>query len=187
MAPAHSASSKATPSPPLCYLLASARRATATRSNRARLRFADLAGKLARLGSTCAALFIDYGHTQPGFGDTLQAIAGHRYADPLQAPGQADITAQVDFAAFAATARASGLSVDGPVPQGEFLGALGAIERASRLMAMNPGQASQIETSIARLMSPGGMGSRFQAIGVRSENISPLPALGAVDMARAGT
>jgi NADH dehydrogenase [ubiquinone] 1 alpha subcomplex assembly factor 7 len=149
--------------------------------------FADLAGKLARLGSTCAALFIDYGHTQPGFGDTLQAIAGHRYADPLQAPGQADITAQVDFAAFAATARASGLSVDGPVPQGEFLGALGAIERASRLMAMNPGQASQIETSIARLMSPGGMGSRFQAIGVRSENISPLPGLGAVDMARAGT
>lgn len=138
---------------------------------------ADLAGKLARLGSPCAALFIDYGHTRAGYGDTLQAIAAHRYADPLQAPGEADLTAQVDFAALATAMRAAGLACDGPLPQGEFLGRLGIVERASRLMAANPDKAAQIEASVARLMAPGGMGTRFQAIGIRSVDTPALPAL----------
>jgi len=48
-------------------------------------------------------------------------------------------------------------------------------------MAANPAKAAQIETAIARLMAPGGMGTRFQAIGVRSRDLVPLPALGTVD------
>lgn len=142
---------------------------------------ATLAGTLSRLGSPCAALFIDYGHTRAGYGDTLQAIAAHRYADPLQAPGEADLTAQVDFAAFATAMRAAGLACDGPLPQGEFLGRLGIVERASRLMAANPDKAAQIEASVARLMAPGGMGTRFQAIGIRSVDTPALPALAAAD------
>ncbi|WP_273949559.1 SAM-dependent methyltransferase, partial [Escherichia coli] len=36
-----------------------------------------------------ALLVVDYGHVRPGFGDTLQALAGHRFADPLAEPGEA--------------------------------------------------------------------------------------------------
>ena len=142
---------------------------------------AGFAGRLAAVGAPAAALFIDYGHAQPGLGDTLQAISGHRYTDPLHAPGEADLTSQVDFAAFAEAIGAQHLACDGPIPQAEFLGRLGIIERASRLMAANPTKAAQIETAIARLIAPGGMGTRFQAIGVRSRDVAPLPALGTVD------
>jgi SAM-dependent MidA family methyltransferase len=142
--------------------------------------FAELAAKLATLGSPGASLFIDYGHLRSAYGDTLQAIAAHRYADPLRAPGEADLTAQVDFADFGAVMRGYGLASDGPVPQGEFLGRLGIIERASRLMGANPAQAADIEAAVARLMAPNGMGTRFLAIGVRSSDLAPLPAL-AVD------
>lgn len=143
--------------------------------------FAGFADKLAAVGSPCAALFVDYGHAQPGLGDTLQAVSQHRYTDPLHTPGEADLTAQVDFAAFAGCMHAHGFACDGPLPQAEFLGRLGVIERASRLMAANPAKAGQIETAVARLMAPGGMGTRFHAIGVRSKDLSPLPALDPVD------
>jgi len=149
--------------------------------------FADLAAAIKARGSPVAALLIDYGHTRSGFGDTLQAIEAHRYADPLQAPGEADLSAQVDFAAFADAARAEGLAVDGPVTQAELLGRLGIIERASRLMAVNPALAAGIEASVARLMAPGGMGTRFHAIGIRSVDISPLPALEPVESHRPAT
>jgi NADH dehydrogenase [ubiquinone] 1 alpha subcomplex assembly factor 7 len=142
---------------------------------------APFAAQLASLGGPLAALFIDYGHPQPGFGDTLQAVAAHRYADPLHAPGENDLTAQVDFAAVAQAMRAGAFATDGPVTQAEFLGRLGIIERASKLMAANPLKAAQIEAGIARLIAPGGMGTRFQALGVRSPDLPPLPALQAMD------
>ena len=36
-----------------------------------------------------AGLFIDYGHLQPGIGDTLQALRRHRHEDVLAGPGEA--------------------------------------------------------------------------------------------------
>lgn len=146
--------------------------------------FEELVDRLALLGEPLAGLFVDYGHTQPGFGDTLQAVSGHQYSDPLANPGRADLTAQVDFAAFGKALRRARLAADGPHTQAEFLGRLGAIERASRLMAANPGQAGQIEAGIARLMAPAGMGGRFQVIGIRSVDLAPLPALSVVDTKR---
>ncbi|MGE5266183.1 MAG: SAM-dependent methyltransferase, partial [Deltaproteobacteria bacterium] len=125
-----------------------------------------------------AALFIDYGHERSGFGDTLQAVAGHRSVSPFFAPGETDVTVQVDFAQFAAACRTSGgerVAVDGPVSQWEFLGRLGIVERASRLMSANPDRAGEIELSVARLISPQGMGSRFKAIGLRSAVLPRLP------------
>ncbi len=143
---------------------------------------ADLAGKLAIAGRPCAGLLIDYGYDRPAFGDTLQAVAAHRYTDPLAAPGEADLSMLVDFAALAAALRAAGLAVDGPASQEEFLGRLGIIERASRLMAANPARAGEIETSVARLIAPQGMGTRFRALGFRSPPLPPLPGLAPVDM-----
>ena len=50
-----------------------------------------------RVRNEGAALIIDYGHARQGLGDTLQAVAGHSFSDPLRTPGQADLTAHVDF------------------------------------------------------------------------------------------
>ena len=123
-----------------------------------------------------ASLLLDYGHLRSTFGDTLQAVRDHRFEHPLTSPGEADLTAQVDFHDIAARARSLGLAVDGPVTQAEFLGALGIVERASKLMATNPASAGSLEIGVARLISPTGMGGRFKAIGLRSQGLQPLPA-----------
>jgi NADH dehydrogenase [ubiquinone] 1 alpha subcomplex assembly factor 7 len=136
---------------------------------------AAFAGKLASLGTPIAMLLVDYGHPAPGYGDTLQAVRAHRYVDPLAAPGEADLTAQVDFSEVAGDMSGRGLSCDGPITQAQFLGRLGIAERASRLMAANPGNAHHIEADVARLMAPGGMGTRFLALGVRTPELAPLP------------
>jgi NADH dehydrogenase [ubiquinone] 1 alpha subcomplex assembly factor 7 len=122
-----------------------------------------------------AALYIDYGHTTPCLGETLQAVRRHTYEPIFCSPGEADLSAHVDFAAVAVDAKRQGLAVDGPVTQAEFLGSLGIMERASRLIAANPEKANDIETGIARLMAPNGMGTRFKVLGVRSPGLPPLP------------
>jgi SAM-dependent MidA family methyltransferase len=121
-------------------------------------------------------LIIDYGHAATGFGDTLQAVRGHRRADPLAAAGEADLSAQVDFEALARVARRHGLETDGPNPQAAFLGALGIVERAQALMRVAaPAQASAIETGVLRLIDPAGMGSRFKVLGLRPAGLGRLP------------
>jgi NADH dehydrogenase [ubiquinone] 1 alpha subcomplex assembly factor 7 len=145
---------------------------------------AEWAEKLAACGAPLAALFIDYGHPQSAPGDTLQAVAAHCYDDPLRAPGEADLSAQVDFAGVAQAMRGEGLICDGPVSQGRFLASLGIVERTSRLMAVNPPNASAIEAGVARLLAPSGMGTRFCALGVRSKNLAPLPGFEPVDIPR---
>lgn len=121
------------------------------------------------------ALIIDYGYATPSAGDTLQAVRGHTYENPLTSPGEADVSTHVGFYELATALHHAGLEIDGPVTQAEFLGRLGIIERASRLMHANPSRAGEIETAIARLMAPNGMGTLFKVIGVRSPGLSPLP------------
>ena len=67
-----------------------------------------------------AALIIDYGHLRSDAGDTFQAIARHSFTDPLKNPGQADVTAHVDFQALARAAEDLGARVHGPVHAGRF-------------------------------------------------------------------
>ncbi|MGE0023429.1 MAG: class I SAM-dependent methyltransferase [Hyphomicrobium sp.] len=139
-----------------------------------------LASTLLKAGAAMgplAALFIDYGHARTGFGDTLQGVARQAHVSPFHAPGETDLSAQVDFQHFADACRAAELAVDGPLPQAEFLGRLCIVERASRLMEANPSRAAEIEAGVARLIAPSGMGSRFLAIGVRSPSLAPLPGL----------
>jgi len=126
-------------------------------------------------GQPLAALFIDYGHTQSLLGETLQAIRGHAFEHPFTSPGEADISVQVDFADVAHAMRRAGFAVDGPVTQGEFLGRLGIVERASKLMSANPARAGEIETAVARLIGVPGMGDRFKVIGIRRPDMPPLP------------
>ncbi|HJU33192.1 MAG TPA: SAM-dependent methyltransferase [Hyphomicrobiaceae bacterium] len=133
-----------------------------------------LLAQLALRRQPIAALFLDYGPAGAATGDTLQAVRAHAWADPLAAPGLADLTAHVHFDGLAHKARAAGLAVDGPLTQAEFLGRLGIAERASRLMAANPQQAPGIEAAVQRLLSPTGMGTLFKAMAVRSRSLPPL-------------
>lgn len=142
-------------------------------------------GRLA-LAAPLAALFIDYGYEGPAVGDTLQAVRNHTYEHALTSPGEADLTAHVDFNAVSDAAHSAGLVVDGSVTQAEFLGSLGIAERASRLMAANPARTAEIEAGVMRLMAPTGMGARFRAIGLRAHDFPPLPGLQRMDKFRDG-
>jgi NADH dehydrogenase [ubiquinone] 1 alpha subcomplex assembly factor 7 len=122
-----------------------------------------------------AALFCDYGQGRSGLGESLQAIRQHTYVSPFATPGLSDLTSLVDFEQFAVRALQHGFSTDGPTTQAEFLGRLGAIERASRLMAANPARAHEIEGAVARLLAPSGMGSRFKVAALRNALSGPLP------------
>ncbi len=140
-------------------------------------RLAEAFQTLARTGPV-TALIIDYGYATAAAGDTLQAVREHKYESPLTSPGEADLSAHVSFYELASVLHSCGLSIDGPVTQAEFLGSLGILERASRLMHANPARAGEIETGLARLLAPNGMGTRFKAIGVRSPQLPPLPGFG---------
>src|SRR3546814_10886614 len=71
-----------------------------------------LAARLAAQGG--AALVVDYGYDGPALGDTLQAVRGHGYVNPFEAPGEHDLTAHVDFGTLGAAARIVGAAVHGP-------------------------------------------------------------------------
>lgn len=126
-----------------------------------------------------AALFIDYGHARSAPGDTLQALAEHGYADPLDAPGEQDLTAHVDFAALARAAEDAGLAADGPIGQGEFLMKLGLAQRCESLMrkASAP-QREAIESGARRLADPERMGALFKALCIRGRDVPTPPPFG---------
>ncbi|MGQ3303393.1 MAG: class I SAM-dependent methyltransferase [Phreatobacter sp.] len=132
--------------------------------------FRALATALADRDAPIAALFVDYGHVQSAHGETLQAVKGHRFADPLAAPGEADLTAHVDFEAFAAALAGAGLVTGAPVTQRALLFGLGLRERAERLAGLRPEAFESLRVAVERLINPepAGMGSLFKAISVAS-------------------
>ena len=127
-----------------------------------------------------AALIIDYGHVRSDAGDTFQAISRHSFTDPLRSPGQADLTAHVDFQALALGAEDAGARLHGPVEQGEFLKRLGIETRAATLMSKANMQVSaDIQTALKRLIGTGrgAMGALFKVLGVSHPDIRTLPGL----------
>ena len=124
-----------------------------------------------------AALIIDYGHLRSDAGDTFQAIARHSFADPLKDPGQADVTAHVDFQALVRAAEDLGARVHGPVPQGDFLKRLGIETRAISLMAKASHEVSEdVASALKRLIGGGssGMGQMFKVLGISEPNLATL-------------
>ncbi len=136
----------------------------------------SVASHVARHGG--GALFIDYGSLQSGFGDTLQAMRRHGFVDPLEAPGEADLTVHVDFARMAQAGSRAGAAVHGPVRQADFLLALGLAERAQALSAKaTPEQAQAIGAAFNRLTERGGtgMGDLFKVLAFSHPDLPPLP------------
>ncbi|MEO5866571.1 MAG: SAM-dependent methyltransferase [Sphingomonas sp.] len=113
-----------------------------------------------------ALLAIDYGYEGPAIGETFQAVRGHAYANPFDAPGTQDLTAHVDFATLAAAAQQEGAIAHGPVTQRDLLGSLGIDARASALAAAAPERAEAILGDRHRLVGEDAMGTLFKAIAV---------------------
>lgn len=137
--------------------------------------FEALAGLLAGRADAAplAALFVDYGHAASAHGETLQAVKAHRFVDPLAEPGEADLTAHVDFEALARAARDARLEVSPVVAQRDFLFRLGLAERAEALARANPAAFEVVKAGVERLIdpSPTGMGALFKAVTLHSPGL----------------
>ncbi len=138
---------------------------------------AALAGAIGRRLARApgAALIIDYGHGATAAGDTLQAVKGHAYHDPLADPGEADLTAHVDFGALGRAASEGGCQDFGPLDQGPFLETLGIASRAEALMEAAPAQRRDIAESLRRLTSKDLMGRLFKVLALTSPGMAPPP------------
>ncbi len=116
-----------------------------------------------------AALVIDYGHLQSGFGDTFQAVLKHEHVDALAHPGEADLTCHVDFAAFRKIIKKSNLHIHDYTTQGEFLKRCGIEARLKQLMASaTPSQQESLQSGMHRLTLPSQMGSLFKVLSFSS-------------------
>jgi SAM-dependent MidA family methyltransferase len=129
-----------------------------------------LAAAVARRGG--AVLAIDYGYERTQTGETLQAVRRHAYADPLEAPGETDLSAHVDFGALAQTARAAGLAT-AFTTQGDFLKHLGILARTATLAKANPTMAVELNAALDRLTSPDQMGVLFKVFCAHSPGLMP--------------
>ncbi len=133
----------------------------------------DIAARIAKHGG--AAIIIDYGHAKSAPGDTLQALRAHKFVDAFEAPGEADLTAHVDFEALALAARAGGAVAHGPIEQGSFLRALGINARSEALKARaTPEQARDIDLAERRLTSRDEMGSLFKVMALTAPDAPGL-------------
>lgn len=133
--------------------------------NEAALRFCEELAARNAIG-----LFIDYGPAESAAGESVQAIRGGTYADPLSEPGETDITAHVDFGAIKRSVHAQG-----PVKQNYFLTALGLYQRSDALAQRHPEKAMDLRLCVQRLTAPEAMGSLFKVLAVCPDHLPPLP------------
>lgn len=123
------------------------------------------------------ALIVDYGDWG-STGDTLQAIWQQQKDHPLANPGEADLTAHVDFRALA---EASTLAATPLTPQGALLAQLGIAQRAQVLAQGLTGPA--LESHLAayrRLTDAAEMGQLFKALGFYPAGAPQPPGFGQV-------
>lgn len=125
----------------------------------------EIVRRLAEQGGT--ALLIDYGHLAPRIGSTLQAVGRHEKVDVFAAPGQADLTAHVDFAMLSRIAAEGGARC-ASAPQGKWLSAMGIGQRAQALAAHSPERAGEIEAALRRIVAPEAMGELFKVMALAS-------------------
>jgi len=115
------------------------------------------------------ALVIDYGYGSENPDQTIQAVSAHKSVPLLEQPGNADLSAHVDFRALAQAAEQAGASVFGPLEQGRFLRALGIEARADRL-----GRSQSVSAALNRLTHTAEMGTLFKALAIVPRD-APLP------------
>ncbi|MBD9525753.1 class I SAM-dependent methyltransferase [Paracoccus sp. PAR01] len=128
----------------------------------------EVARRIAEHGG--CAIMIDYGNWA-GHGDTFQALRAHKPEDPLENPGEADLTAHVDFQPLAMAATAAGAQASRMVTQGEWLARLGIAARAERLAQAGDAGAG---AALHRLTAPEEMGHLFKVLAFWASR-APVP------------
>ena len=129
----------------------------------------NVAARISRDGG--AALLVDYGHGTTALGDTLQAVKRHKPCGIFETPGEADLTAHVDFAAVRAAAK--GARVWGPMAQGTWLSGLGIKLRGLQLAkGKDAATAQAIESGIRRLTEADAMGALFKVMALTHPSLA---------------
>jgi NADH dehydrogenase [ubiquinone] 1 alpha subcomplex assembly factor 7 len=136
-----------------------------------------IAGEIGRrLGlAPGAAVMVDYGHGRSAVGETLQALKGHAYAPVLADPGEADLTAHVDFDALGQALADAGANVAALEQQGRFLIDNGAELRLAALLRGTDETAGlTLKAGVRRLIDPQEMGRLFKVLAATSPERSAL-------------
>jgi NADH dehydrogenase [ubiquinone] 1 alpha subcomplex assembly factor 7 len=131
----------------------------------------EIAARLGAQGG--AAVFVDYGHSEMRSGSTLQAVRAHHKVDPFVEPGEADLTAHVDFATLGPLAAASGAAWLGTVPQGDFLRTLGIELRTAALAMAAPARTEEFRAAEERLVAADQMGELFKVMMLAAPGWAP--------------
>ncbi|MEQ8440459.1 MAG: class I SAM-dependent methyltransferase [Alphaproteobacteria bacterium] len=124
-----------------------------------------------------AGLFIDYGYEGPATGDTVQAVRRHEPCGIFDDPGEADLTAHVDFTQLAQVFRDAGCAPAPLAGQGPFLQALGIDYRTNVLVEAAPHMETELRSGRDRLINADAMGKLFKVLGVKSAGLPALPGL----------
>lgn len=136
------------------------------------------------------AVIIDYGYSREErlagrHRGTLKAIRQHSVsADPYEAPGEQDITADVNFTALAAVAENAGLLTQKLVTQSQFLMGIGESNEFADAFeeCRLPQERTKVALQLKHLVTPAGMGESFHVLvaskGVEPESAARLAGLG---------
>ena len=132
---------------------------------------------------------IDYGYTREEqlagrHRGTLKAIRQHSVsANPYEAPGEQDITADVNFTALAAAVKKQGMHVQKLVTQSQFLMGIGEANQFADAFedCRLPQERAKVALQLKHLVTPAGMGESFQVLvagkGVDAKKVSKLSGL----------
>ncbi len=137
------------------------------------------------------ALFVDYGYARREYylperrdGTLVGHYRHHALADPLRWPGLVDLSAFVDFTALAEAGVGAGFELVGYASQAQFLLASGLAELLEAAQDLGDVERLRTTAEAKRLVLPGDMGERFQAIAFARGVDDALPGLRAVDASR---
>jgi NADH dehydrogenase [ubiquinone] 1 alpha subcomplex assembly factor 7 len=130
-----------------------------------------------------AALFIDYGYFENPLVNSFQAVKEHEYHDVLKDPGQADLTAHVDFSTLKNSATESGITTHKIIGQGQFLQAMGIDIRASMILKNATfEQKKDIISATERLTDNKQMGELFKCLAITHPELPAPPGFESEDL-----
>jgi len=139
---------------------------------------------------------IDYGYTREEqlsgrHRGTLKALRQHSLsANPYEAPGEQDITADVNFTALAAASQKNGMQAQKLVTQSQFLMGIGEANQFADAFedCRLPQERAKVALQLKHLVTPAGMGESFHVLladkGIEQEKLAALAGLNFGRMAR---
>ncbi len=135
-------------------------------------------------------IVIDYGYTREEqlagrHRGTLKAIRRHSInSNPYQAPGEQDITADVNFSALTAVCEKHTLQTHKLITQSQFLMGIGEANQLGDAFenCLLPQEQAKVALQLKHLITPAGMGESFQVLagykGLTQEEFESLTGLG---------